>query len=284
MTVKKGPTCIYMCDCPLKAIGPICCVFGHKKSQEMVNTTSWFLALHPHCVSVDLEAVAQTLRCFRQRHTKAFQIYFISKFAFLLLLGSAVPSKEVVFNGRGYCWQECVTKCVLACCQNMEAQYQPSPQEMTSLFLLKSQQSFLLFLLSLETQGDKPAPPPRPFFSLSSTADPLHSTSAVPNSPPNACRNAEQASISIKYGSAGRHRAQTPPLPAPFYGAHLPEKAERARVIAFSSPRAETQTQHTGNSEIPQPWPILPLLLFLRYSHWPHTAHLQPSTSSPLRS
>lgn len=42
----------------------------------MVNLTSWFLALHPHCVSVDLEAAAKALRWFRQRHTKAFQNLF----------------------------------------------------------------------------------------------------------------------------------------------------------------------------------------------------------------
>lgn len=85
----------------------------------MVNITSWFLALHRHCVSVDPEVVALALRWFCQQHTKAFQIYSASKDLFLLLLGCAIPSKEVVFIGRGLCWQECVTKCVRACCLNM---------------------------------------------------------------------------------------------------------------------------------------------------------------------
>lgn len=56
-----------------------------------------------------------------------------------------------------------------------------------------------------------------------------------------------------------RHRAKTPPRHPHFYTPHLPEKAERARVIAFSSPCAETQMLDTGNSKIPQPWPILSL-------------------------
>lgn len=71
----------------------------------MVNITSWFLALHPHCISVDPQDVAKALRWFRQQYTKAFQIYSMSKDLFLLI-GSAISSKEGVFIGWGYCWQE----------------------------------------------------------------------------------------------------------------------------------------------------------------------------------
>ena len=82
----------------------------------MVNITSWFLALHPHCVSVDPEAVAKALRWFRQRRTKAFQIYLrlVSPSSWLhyTIKGSGV-------HWPGFCWQECVTKCVRACCLNM---------------------------------------------------------------------------------------------------------------------------------------------------------------------
>lgn len=74
-----------------------------KTCEKMVNIASWFLALHPHCVSVVTRRLRlKHFRWFRQRHTKAFQIYSTAKDLFLLLLGSAIPSKEVVFIGRGF--------------------------------------------------------------------------------------------------------------------------------------------------------------------------------------
>lgn len=124
----------------------------------MVNISSWFLALHPHCVSVDPEAVAKALRWYCQQHTKAFQIYSTSKDLFLLLLGSTIPSKEVVFIGRGFAGRNVwLSVCVLVAwtCRPVSAITTGNDQP----FALKSQQSFSLFLLSPETRGDRPAPP-----------------------------------------------------------------------------------------------------------------------------
>lgn len=141
----------------------------------MGDITSRFLALHPHCVSFDPRAVAKVLRWFRQHHTKAFQIYSSSKDLFLLLLGSTVPSKEVVFIGLGSAGRNVwLSVCVFL------------PERVDSIsaittgndqpFALKSQQRFSLFHLSPETQDDiTAAAPPH-------TADASHSPcSALPS-------------------------------------------------------------------------------------------------------
>lgn len=125
----------------------------------MVNITSRFLALHPHCVSFDPRAVAKVLRWFRQQHTKAFQIYSSSKDLFLLLLGSTIPSKEVVFTGPGSAGRNVwLSVCVFL------PEHVDSVSAITTgndqPFALKSQQRFSLFLLSPETQGDITAAAP----------------------------------------------------------------------------------------------------------------------------
>lgn len=130
----------------------------------MVNISSWFLALRSHCVSFDPKAVAKALRWFCQRHTKAFQIYSTSKDLFLLLLGSTIPSKEVVFIGRGFAGRNVwLSVCVLVAwtCRPVSAITTGNDQQ----FALKSQQSFSLFLLSPETRGDRPLPLTLPMLS-----------------------------------------------------------------------------------------------------------------------
>lgn len=110
--------------------------------------------------------------------------------------------------------------------------YQPSPQEMTSRLLWSpSREFFIIPTISGDTRRHIPPPSPHALFALSLHCSPFR---AVPQ---NVCYNAEQASISIENCSASCHWAQIPPLPAYFYTPCLPEKAERARVIAifFSS-------------------------------------------------
>lgn len=74
--------------------------------------------------------------------------------------------------------------------------------------------------------------------------------------------------------AATGHKPHHYPLSS--YTLHLPEKAERARVIAFSSPHAETRIKDTGNSKIPKPGPSFHFL-FLSYSHLPHRSPPPPS-------
>lgn len=175
-TIDNVFTCLIALNQLLAYFVTTCCQFQiwkHCKCCKMVNIASWCLAFHPHCVSVDPRPVAKALRWFRHHHTKAFQIYSASKDLFLLLLGSAIPSKEVVFIGRAFAHRNVwLSVCVLVAwtCRPISAITTGNDQP----FALKSQQSFSLFPLSPETRGGRPAPPPyRPA---------LHSLSVAPHS------------------------------------------------------------------------------------------------------
>lgn len=100
---------------------------------------------------VDPWTVAKALRWLCQQHTQAFQIYSTLKDLFLLRLGCSIPSKEVAFIDWGFAGRS-VWICVLVAwlCRPISAITTGNDW----LFSLKSQQSFSLFLLSLEN------PPP----------------------------------------------------------------------------------------------------------------------------
>lgn len=120
-------------------------------------------------------------------------------------------------------------------------------------FTLKSQQSF--FIIPTISGGTR-----RQTHTPSYIAGALHSPSAAPHSEPCHQMPVRMQNKRLLAWSMGvlAPTGHKPPDVTP----HLPEKAERARVIAFSSLCAETQMQDTGNSMISQPRPILPLPLF----------------------
>lgn len=155
---------MYKSDCPLTAIGLMLFFFGfkwenfHPKIKGLKNVYHQLVfGIAPPLRNVDLEAVAKALRWFRQQHTKAFQICSTSKDLFLFLLCSTIPSKEVAFIGRGFAGRNVwLSVCVLVAWS-----WKPVSAITTGNdwpFALKSQQTFSLFLLSLETQGNRPAP------------------------------------------------------------------------------------------------------------------------------
>lgn len=155
--VTEQKSCIYKPVCTMAAVCFIlfffvkCENFPTNWRWKSTNITSWLSALHPHCIRVNFRAADETL---------------VSSSSSLLLCTIKRS------HWLGFCWQECVTKCVRACCLIILAITTGNDQP----FALKSQQKFSLFLLSLETQGDRPAPVLHCWCSAAPHSEPCHRT------------------------------------------------------------------------------------------------------------
>lgn len=98
----------------------------------MVSIANWFLTLHPHCISVDLEAEAEALIWFCRQG--------FSNLSRVQRLVSSSSWLHCTIKGSGVLWlgfwrQEYVTEVCACLLPDHVGPYQPSPQEMTGRWL-----------------------------------------------------------------------------------------------------------------------------------------------------